>query len=388
MSWKAWDALYAPILDGKMNKYRQPPAHFTLCFNVNYPHICESNERKQFNWIPYRNSIPEGPGKLDALKEFEETNRVIAEEYVKHFAEKGWTKTIFEVYHNQKANKDRNRLPWKLDEPTYGHDYKGLRYLFNVAHWAFKTAKENNVNVVTRIDLGHFHCHKFETPEGKSTKCYKAKQYDTHNAQELLQPCTNHWVNGYTHVEGAYHKVKEYEREGVKMIVYGTSGHGNLKQHMGLFAGECIRLAKLRAVGRVVYKLGVTTDPNKAGSSFCLYSGMGMGVNGALPSRRLKQWRDSVNTYEYIHAARKKDEAAANEIIDKMVKKGPSASQKYRDRSKSVGFWVTNNVEDILRAKLKWAEIVTGKKIIEEELEGFSNKYTPCGAADQIVGYD
>jgi hypothetical protein len=390
MSWKEYDGLFTPILDGRCNKFGQPPAHFTLPFNVNYPHLCESEPKKQFDWLPFANSLPPRPGVVAELKEFEETNRAVAQEFVRHFAERGWTRTCFEMYHNQKASPDRNRIPWKLDEPVEELDYRALGYLFNTAHWAFEGAAANNVRVVTRLDIGHFHCDKLLTPEGKPTKDYKAKQFDSHDAPRYLKDTTDHWVIGITHAEGAQHVLKNYEGPGRKLMVYGTAGDHALDQHYGQFAGECVRWARMGIVGRVVYKLDLASgNPNNAGSNYVLYNGKSsLGFDGALASRRLKLWRDSVNLFDYITAARQRDGAAVDALLMKMVRVGPSADEQYREQSRSRGYWVNNNVEDYAVFKLKLAEIATGTKITTGDFEGFSDAFRPCGSADRIVRYD
>lgn len=390
MSWEEFDDLFAPILDGRCNKFGQPPAHFTLPFNVNYPHLCESEPKRQFDWLPFVDSLPARPGLIPALKEFEDTNRAIARAFVQHFAEQGWTQTRWEVFHNQKASSDRNRIPWKLDEPVEELDYRALQYLFNTAHWAFEGAAAKHVQVVTRLDIGHFHCDKLLTPEGNPTKDYKAKEFDSRGAERYLKDSTDHWVIGVTHAEGAQHLLANYAGPGRKMMVYGTSGDSALDQHYGQFAGECLRWARMGLVGRVVYKLDLAAgNPNAAGRDFVLYNGKSsLGFDGALASRRLKLWRDSVNLFEYIAAAQQKDAAAVNELLMKMVRVGPSADPQYRQQSRSRGFWINNNVEDYAVFKLKLAEIVTGTKLGAGELHGFSEAFTPCGSIDRIVGYD
>ena len=390
MSWAEYDDLMGPILDGKCSKFGQPPAHFTLAFNVNYPHICDGEPSRQFDWRPYAKTMPEGPGQNPAFKEFEEANRTIAQDYIRHFAEKGWTKTRFEVYHNQKANPERNRVPWKLDEPVDTADYQALGYLFNTAHWAFEGAAAKRVQVVTRLDLGHFHCNKMLTPDGKATACYKAKQYDTGNADKYLKGPTEHWVIGITHAEGAQPLLKDCEGPGRKVMVYGTAGDGALDQHYGQFAAECIKLARIGIVGRIVYKVDIGAgNPNGASKDYALYNGkMSLGFSGALASRRLKLWRDSVNTYDYIAAARKNNAAAVDALLEKMVRVGLSSDRQYREQSKSRGYWINNNVEDYDTFKLKLAEIATGTKLGAGELAGFSDTFTSCGSADKIAGYD
>lgn len=390
ISWEEYDDLFAPILDGQCNKFGRPPAHFMLPFNVNYPHLCESEPKRQFDWASVANSLPLTPGINEALKEFEQSNRSIAQELVRHFAERGWTQTRFEVFHNQKGSPDRNRIPWKLDEPVELQDYQALGYFFNTARWAFEGATEKKINVVNRLDIGHFHCDRLLTSDGTPTKDYKAKQFDSHNARRYLKDATDHWVIGITHAEGAQHLLADYEGPDRKMMVYGTSGDSALDRHFGQFAGDCIRWARMGIVGRVVYKVDIASgNPNAASRDYVLYNGKSsLGFNGALASRRLKLWRDSVNLFDYITAARQKDVAAVNELLTRMVRVGPSADPQYRQQSGSRGFWINNNVEDYATFKRKLAEIITGDKHGAGELQGFSNRFTPCGSPDKIVGYD
>ncbi|MFH0938803.1 MAG: hypothetical protein V1899_05940 [Planctomycetota bacterium] len=402
MSWAEWDEVFAPILDGKCNKFGEPPAHFTLPFNVNYPHICDSDPAKQFDWRPFKDSIPDGPGQNAALKEFEETFCVIAAEYIKHFAEKNWTKTRFEIYYNQKPNegkKSRNTVPWKQDEPTLEFEYKALRYFYNVTHAAFAPAKEKNLQFVTRLDIGHWNCDKMQTPDGGTAVCYKGKAYNKGNADKYLKDTVDHWVIGSTHGEGAQHLIKDYCKPApspVKILNYTTPGDDVLTRHYGDFAGLGFRYARIGFVGCILFKTSIECgDPENAGDAgggdygqYCLYNGTKLGLDGALCSRRVKLWRNAVNDFDYIEAAKKKNPAAVDTLLQKMIKVDFSANKEYRNQAKSRGFWINNNVEDFLIAKLKLAEMITGQKIGAVELQGFSDKYTPCGSASQIVRYD
>ncbi len=195
---------------------------------------------------------------------------------------------------------------------------------------------------------------------------------------------------GVIHAEGAAHLLPAYDGPGRKLMVYGTAGDASLDQHYGQFAGECIRWARIGVVGRVVYKLDLSAgDPNRAGQNYVLYNGKSsLGFDGALASRRLKLWRDSVNLFEYIAAARQKDAPAVEALLEKMVRVGPSSNPEYRRQSNSRGYWVNNNVEDYAVFKRKLAEIATATKLGAGDLQGFSDAFTPCGSADRIVGYD
>jgi hypothetical protein len=392
MSYAEWDDFYSPILDGKVNKFGEPPAHFLLPFNSNYPYLCESDPQNQFNFIPLSETVPEGPGQNSDLREFEQTYKKIANQFVDHFAEKGWTKTQFEVFNNQKSRKDRNRLPWKLDEPTDLSDYMGLQYLLNVQRLAFDSAELKGIQIKNRLDIGHFNCDRFLTPDGQPTRCYKSKDYNKYNADKYLKGVVDHWVIGSTHLEAAQQTLQEYNASGVKLMEYSTSGSRYaIGLHYGEFAGEGFRSARMGISGRIIYKLGLdSANPLKVDESDdnTFYSSISMGFEGALSSHRLKLWRNAVNDFDYITAAKKINETATMDIINKVTKVGSTASPKYRERSNARAFWFTNNVEDILRTKIKLAEIITGKKYSAMEIEGFSDKYTPCGSADQIVGYD
>ncbi len=394
MSFAEWDDFFAPILEGDLNKFRAPPGHFLLPFNINYPYVCESRPEKQFDFRPFKTGVPEGPGRDERLKEFEESYQAIAQQYLDHFAEKGWTKTIFQVFYNQKPNDKRNRTPWKLDEPTGLNDYRGLGYLFRLARVAFAGATEKGIHIANRLDIGHFNCDRFMTPKGVPTQCYKSKGYNRDKADRFLKGVVDHWVISTSHAAGAQHTLSEYHAPGVKMMTYSTAGTASpLAGHYGNFAGEGFIAARMGLQGRVIFKLGMrTSDPNHQKSSSyegnVFYSGQGMGFQGALPSHRVKLWRNAVNDYDYLRLARQKAPEATRQILNHMVKIGPAKSSKYRKRSHSRDFWFNNNVEDILAARIRLAEIITGKCITDVKIHGFNERFTPCGAMERIVGYD
>jgi len=389
MSYKEWDDFFSPILDGKISKFGEPPSHFLLPFNVNYPYDCESEPENQFNFMPFEFTIPGGAGEYPELQEFELSYKTVAGQFINHFAEKGWTKTQFEVFNNQKSNPDRNRVPWKLDEPTGLDDYRGLHYMLNVARWAFEPAGKKGVRIANRVDIGHFNCDRFQTPAGRTISCGNSKGYNKFNADKYLKGLIDHWVINSTHANGAQETLSEYESPTTKVIIYGSAGTTKaIGLHYGEFAGEGFLAARLGIEGRVIFRVGLqTADPNnqEAGSykDNTFYNGQSMGFNGALPPHRLKLWRDAVNDFDYITAAMKIDSAATTEIIDAMTRK-----DRMSENSLIQAFWFTNNVEDIAAAKAKLAEIITGQKVTGMEIKGFSEKFTPCGSEDQIVNYD
>jgi len=383
VSFDGFDQRFGPLLDGRVGKYRTPPPLFTLPFNLNYPYTMRSDPARQFAWEPFRTTIPDGPGREPRLAELEDTWRAIGQQTLAHMAEKGWTRTAFEIYNNQKANSN-NRSPWSLDEPVEGSDYRALRYLFTLARWAFEGAAARGITIVTRVDIGHWECDGLRTPEGTATGCYKAKDFGPANARTLLQPVVDRWVVGHVHVHGAHDLVGRYNTGRVMFDEY--SGSGVRATHGGEFSGLAWIAHRLGLEGRMVYEAGYL-DPTKVSGEGTLYSGRGLGFTGALASRRVKLWRDAVNDYDLVALARKANAAATTALLDKMTQPGLSSDSSYRARSRTVETYVTNNVEDLLRARRLAAAIAAGEKP-PTTLEGFSPRNAPAGSADTIAGFD
>ncbi len=383
VSFDGFDERFGPVLDGKTSKYGQPPACFTLAFNINYPYTMHEDPAKQFDFRPFKDSLPEGPGIHKDLAEFEETFRAVAQQTAEHFAQKGWTRTQFEIFFNQKPSKS-NRSPWKLDEPVEGIDYKALRYLFRVAKWAFEGAEKKGVKILTRLDIGHWECERFMTLEGKPTACYKKKDYNSKDAEKLLKPVVDRWVAGHVHVAAAYPLVAGYNTPQVLFDDYTGSAEGS--SHFGSLAGTCWEGAFLGLEGRVFYKAAFLS-PSSVNDSCMFYSGKDLGFTGILASRRVKILRTSANDYELLVLAKQRLPKAVEDLIHQVVRIAAAADPQYRTQSKTIGAYFTNNVEDILSARRLAAGIASGSDA-GVTLEGFSSRYSPNGAPEGIVGYD
>lgn len=402
-SFAEYDEVFGPILEGKLNKFGKGPIHFTLPFNANYPHVCQGDPAKQFDWMGYRKTIPEGPGKNPALKEFEETNKAIAEQMFKHFAEKGWKDSIYEFYHNQKpdgvgnSKKDggaRNKLCWKLDEPTDKEDYQGLRYFLNVNRWSVSGLKDLGLKFANRIDLGHFHCDKLEGPDGKVVGCSNAKSWDKADGKGILGGVVDHWVLGVMHADAARKLIPGYERPGVKMETYSSQP---LKAGVNqcAYRGETYRAAQRGIVGNVYFKFDISCgNPASLGaegkaasySEFMLYDGTKVGYDGALAARRTKLWRDSINDFDYIAQARAKDPAATQAVVERMTVIGQLGGKTH---AAAASISANNNPEAYLAAKIALADIIAGKKVdAAKTIPARSKDYQPSSEGDKITNYD
>jgi hypothetical protein len=394
-SFSEFDEFFGPLLEGKLNKFGRAPAYFYLPFNVNYPYSCNSDPQKQFNWQPFNNKIPTGPGEIPALKEFEETNKAIAEQTFKHFAEKGWKDTSYVFFHNQKGDQSavgthrkgtRNMLGiWCLDEPVKHADYDALRYLLNVNRWSASSARELGIHTVNRLDIGHWHCDKMVDLKGRPLKDHNTKDWDKGGAKEILQPVVDLWAINTVHLDGALSTLSEYRKPGVALWNYIGPGT-DLERNNCADRCEGFRAARRGVDGTDFYKLDLNAgDPNALPpSEYLIYCGASVGFDGALCSKRLKHWRSAVNDYEYFALAKKKDAAAADAIIQKMTAPGSSGAKNQNASS----IFPTNNPEDFLAARLGLAGIAVGEKLESEPIKGRSKDYSPCSAEDHITDYD
>ncbi len=395
-SFTEWDELFGPYLDGKLNKFNAPPAHFTLAFNINYPFNREKAPAAQFDLRPFKMTIPEGPGKEPALREFEETWKAVARQIYEHFAEKGWTRTRFELFHNQKPDEKKNRTPWKLDEPVSVVDYQGLRYLFNLGRQSFAGAAEKKVQVVNRLDIGHWNCERFGTPDGKPAKCYNPKEYNSGKAEGYLKGITDIWYINRMHAEAAADRLPDLAGPGVRAGIYTTSGMTDIGGSHVQFQGFGYLAARVGISAWVLYNLNLANGnpncfPESPGERYgILWNGASMGFEGALPAHRLKLWRNAANDFDYLQLAMKKDPAAAKAVVDAMT--GVAACNHPDCRKFNVSyraFYFTNNAEDLTRAKAKLAAIIAGKVAANlGAIEGPSREFTRPEGVDGITGYD
>jgi hypothetical protein len=384
-SFAGFDERFGPLLDGKVGKYGTPPPIFELAFNLNYPYNAQADPTAQFDWRPFKSAIPDGPGKEPALRELEETWRAVGQQTLAHVAERGWTRTAFEVFNNQKPRRN-NTSPWNLDEPVAAADYQALRYLLTLAKWSFDGAAAKRIRVITRLDIGHWECGRMRTVDGRPTVCYKAKAFNSARAADTLRPVVDRWVVGHVHVHGAQQLIGEYNTGGVMFDEYG--GAGARAAHAGEFAGLAWTARRLGIDGRVVYQAGYE-DPATPEGDGAFYSGKALGFAGVLASRRVKLWRDAVNDYELLGLADRANPKATAALIGRVTTTGPSSDPDYRAKSKSVETFVTNNVEDLLRARRLAAALAAGQPLAPGlTLEGASSKYVPVGTADRIAGLE
>jgi hypothetical protein len=142
--WSTWDSHFGKYLDGSafsdLPRAGVPISHLYLPFNEAWP----SNIWEHFK---EKDSLE---ASIDEV--FRVENIKICQEFVKHFKEKGWLETSFQVYlnnHLQLGKADFTNI--RFDGPKYRSDYLGLRYFAQIYKEGFRNAFP--VKVVFRADI-------------------------------------------------------------------------------------------------------------------------------------------------------------------------------------------------------------------------------------------
>ncbi|GAB4334123.1 MAG: hypothetical protein Kow0037_12610 [Calditrichia bacterium] len=136
LDWESFDRRFSPLLGGSAFPDGQPLEEFYLPFNPEWP-------------APFHLYWENRPL-------YEKIWEITAREFIRHFRQKGWTQTHYQIYLNQKPGK-RNRIPWHLDEPRGRKDLEALAYFEKLTHRVFQDAE---INFKFRVDISHWYCDK------------------------------------------------------------------------------------------------------------------------------------------------------------------------------------------------------------------------------------
>lgn len=138
LDFTAYDARFGPLLDGSAFKDLPrgaiPVEAFYLPINENWPVPIEPNFKGGY-WIESAFKEEYRPKLVSGMRA-----------YAKHLAEKGWNKTYFEFYLNNKVyfkdkSWDRCSAPWIFDEPSCTQDFWALRWYGQAFHEAVAPAR-------------------------------------------------------------------------------------------------------------------------------------------------------------------------------------------------------------------------------------------------------
>ena len=270
--WDDFATAFGPILDGSLfaDQHRGaiPVPGFYLTFHESWPLNC----RQFFNGNPDAwQGFAEHP-------EYAATWTAILHDFGKLAQSKGWTKTGFQVYLNNKGSlHELEKSPWVLDEPAGFWDYRALRYYGELAD-----AGRNglgDVQIDYRIDISR--------PE------YTRGQ---------LAGRADHWVVSAGAFAAFRSLVQEQQRQhGLKIWIYGTTPA--VDQSSRSLHAWAVDSWLSGASGLVPWQ---TVD--KSGSALKVADTLGIFIMdnsaGERPAvrqtLRLKAWRDTQQLIEYL----------------------------------------------------------------------------------------
>jgi hypothetical protein len=163
--WSAWDAQFGPYLDGSafadLPRKGVPITHFYLPFHEAWPSGMD-HYHYQPTILDYPATITEHAMKAPPIeqafdKPYEDAFVTVVRQFAQHFREKGWTKTQFQLYQNDKHYyKDpkqggKGTSWWLLDEPNFRDDWLALAYFARLFRTGMKGYED--VHMIHREDI-------------------------------------------------------------------------------------------------------------------------------------------------------------------------------------------------------------------------------------------
>lgn len=296
--WTHWDERFGPLLSGEafadLPRGRQPLAHFFLPYNLMWPSDMRNWEKSAYRTEHLR----------------------VSEAFRKHLAEKGWTKTQYQIYYNHKE--DYNFFPWNLDEPTRDKDLEALGFLGKILKECFPPS--DPVKVAYRLDIGHFHCENVSTCEHPRETSAKVV--------ELLDPWVGLWNIGSPHYWANLPEVRKLKARGSTLYFYNGTPRVPEPLVNSVFWGWLGY--KYEADGVCFWNAtdwgdwdtdAPPADPytnaggRYQGFSMIFYPGSKFGHDGPIPSMRLKALRRGLQDFEYLRLIEKSGKKTRQQLI-------------------------------------------------------------------------
>jgi hypothetical protein len=263
-SWERFDRHFGPYLDGSAfsgSKRGEYPLEFMyLPFNLHWPASYEKWGQKGYR-TEYR--------------------RIIAD-FVRHFEEKGWKKTFFEIMLNHK--KDYRFFPYTVDEIWYEHDEEALDAFYDVIKDTYDTTE---VKFVFRVD--------------------DSNHYGNHFNSKYTDICKM-WVVGADFFSWFPESVPVIQDKNLILWIYGPVLRSMDESLLTLFTWP-VRCFMSGIGGFTVWNAtGFGKDylntPHDNGTEALMYPGVEFGYNGPLPSIRLKALRNYMQTADLMMLTR------------------------------------------------------------------------------------
>ncbi len=271
--WRAWDARFGPLLDGTafagLPRAGVPVDAFYLPLNENWPEPIEpafqggywiENAFKPEYWAGFRRGV---------------------DWFGQHLAEKNWQGTFFEFYLNNKVYYKKERhgwsgcsAPWIFDEPVNAQDFWALRR-YGVEFRQAATRWRAQVPLVYRLDVSY--------PQWQ---------------RDFLDGVGDVFVLGGSLREYQRNVRARQERFGGWTYMYGSANALNDANTQPVVWS--LDAWSLGCAGVVPWQtIGTEDSWRRADSLALIYPGKPAGVDGPVPSLRLKAFRQGQQAVEY-----------------------------------------------------------------------------------------
>ncbi|MDR1440490.1 MAG: DUF4091 domain-containing protein [Clostridiales bacterium] len=276
-SWDGFDAHFGPYLDGSA---------FAGCKNGEHP--------LEFMYLPFNLGWPASYEKWGQKGYRTEYRRILAE-FARHLEDKGWLSTVFEILLNHK--KDYRFFPYTVDEIWYEHDQDVVDSYYGIINGAYEASA---ARIVFRMD--------------------SSNHFGNHFDHRFSDYCKM-WVAGFGMFNWFPESVPVMREKGNILWIYGSVLQ-SLEESLGSVFLWPLQTLMTGATGFTVWN---TTDfggdplacPANLGGTALFYPGSHFGLEGPLPSIRLKILRSAVQLADLVQhfaatPARHKLEAAIN----------------------------------------------------------------------------
>jgi hypothetical protein len=293
--WTDFDRRHGRYFDGAafddLPRKGVPLAHAYLPFHEGWP----SDIRRHYRYRQSVSTYPEliiehalkAPPVEDAFdQEFKDEFAAIVQQFAEHFRSKGWTRTQFQFYLNNKyfwkdpKKGGRGSSWWLLDEPMQRDDWLALRFFGQMFKQAL--AQTPNSNFIFRCDISR--------PQWQRD-----------------------WLDGLVDlmcVSGQFYRKNERcmamrRSQGITFWNYGTANDIRATN----LTGEAWALKVYLSGGDGLLpwnSLGKDSSFDKPTPTTILYPGLRFGIAGPLASLRLKALRRGQQDVEYLALLAKK----------------------------------------------------------------------------------
>ncbi|GHU73699.1 hypothetical protein AGMMS49992_13160 [Clostridia bacterium] len=255
-SWDLFDRHMGPLLDGSAFKgsrvSERPLDYLYMPFNLNWPASYEKWGTKGYT-TEYR--------------------RILAE-FVRHFEEQGWTRTVCEILLNNK--KDYRFFPYTIDEIWYEHDQDVVDTYYDIIKGMYEHSK---ARFVFRMDSSNHFGHHFD-----------------HRFSDMC----GMWVAGFAMFNWFPESVAVMKNKGNTLWVYGGVLR-DMRENLFHIASWPLICLMTGADGFCIWNTtgfgkNPLVCPADNGGQALFYPGEEFGVMGPLPSIRLKALRNAMQT--------------------------------------------------------------------------------------------